>query len=107
MLERPESFKYDVHRKNFEDWVISRQLFVKLSFIQLSGKWNDVSTVDNSTKMILHKKALRDCTPHIQTVLAVDDEPVQTTTQNILRLAKVSVVSNLRVAGSIPARLTN
>ncbi len=26
------------------------------------------------------KKALRDCMPHVQTVLAVDDEPVQTTT---------------------------
>lgn len=26
------------------------------------------------------EKALRDCTPHIQTVSAVDDEPVQTTT---------------------------
>ena len=31
--------------------------------------------------MILHKKALRDCMPHIQTDKAVDDEPVQTTTQ--------------------------
>ena len=31
-------------------------------------------------KATLKKKALRDCTPHIQTVSAVDDEPVQTTT---------------------------
>ena len=57
MLETPESFKYVKQRENFEDWAISRQLLKKY-----------------------FKKALRDYTPHTQTVLAVGDEIVQTTT---------------------------
>jgi hypothetical protein len=32
MLGHPESFKYDFRRKNFEDWIISRQLLTKFRF---------------------------------------------------------------------------
>ncbi len=41
-------------------------------------------TLDNPNKKgTFLKKALRDYTPHTQTVSAVDDEPVQTTTRKM------------------------
>ena len=33
MLETPKSFKYDIHRENFEDWAISRQLVQSLNIL--------------------------------------------------------------------------
>jgi len=36
MLENPESFKYEFHRKNFEDWVISRQLLTRFPVYEKS-----------------------------------------------------------------------
>ena len=66
MLGNPESFKYGIQRENFEDWTISRQLLIFYFYKSNS------------------KKALRDYTPHTQTLKKTGDEIVQTTTPKFL-----------------------
>ncbi len=53
----------------------------KVSKFRLSESKNGQKKYVRYVKDYLNfEKALRDCTPHIQTDLAVDDETVQTTT---------------------------
>jgi hypothetical protein len=84
MLEHPESFKYELkNRENFEDWAISRQ---PLFFTEKPSE-----TVCRTSKQVK--------------LWMMSQSRLQR--KHFLRLVKARVVSNLRVAGSIPARLTN
>ena len=55
----------------------------KISKFRFSPSKNgQITNVRYAKDYLNFKKALRDCTPHVQTAMAADDETVQTTTQN-------------------------
>ena len=87
MLEPPESFKYDLYkRENLEDWAISRQLLIQNFTLNLLRKPSE--TVRRTPKQfrlwVMRQSRLQ--------------------RRKFWRLTKVSVVGNPRVAGSKPAR---
>lgn len=84
---------YTIHQIDiFAVYVLDRDIvfYVTAKEILANGKCSKfrLSASKNGQKKFVRyisdyldfKKALRDCTPHIQTASAADDEPVQTTT---------------------------
>jgi hypothetical protein len=48
MLGNPESFKYGIQRKNFEDWAISRQLLTRYLDYQKSYSVGEITMLSNN-----------------------------------------------------------
>lgn len=83
--EQIDIFAVYVYDKDFVFYVTAKELLQngKCSKFRLSKSKNgQVKNVRFVKDYLDFRKALRDCTPHTQTVSAVGDEPVQTTTQN-------------------------
>lgn len=85
--------KYQVNQIDiFAVYVIDKEIIFYISAKELlkngkSAKFRFTKPLNGQSKNVRYvenyldfKKALRDCTPHVQTVSAVDDETVQTTT---------------------------